>query len=170
VPQVDPAVICFTVVCALVLVYVVIARPGVRDGGSSSPRAGDQRPAAAVQTPGSVEGRNRQRLEDLRALRNALDAYARANNGAFVSTNGNFQTLCTYERLDAGCALNKHLDRLPADPTGPNFGYFYQSDGKSYVLGAQWEGDADPPADFQCPASFKKTQDSPMVCVEGKRD
>jgi hypothetical protein len=120
-----------------------------------------------VQTTAPVEGRNELRLQDLAALREALDTYARANNGAFVSSNGNLQTLCTYQDLDAGCALSQHLNPLPADPVGRNFGYYYLSDGKSYVVGARWEGDQAPPAGFDCPPNFRPERQLAVVCITG---
>jgi hypothetical protein len=164
-----PAAICFAVACALVLFYVLIAQPGIRDSGAVTSRAKDQRPAAAVQATGPVEGRNELRLQDLAALGEALEKYARANNGAFVSTNGNLQTLCTYQGLDAGCALSEHLNPLPSDPAGRNFGYYYLSDGKSYVLGARWEGDQAPPDGFQCPQDFRPEPQLGVICIAGRR-
>jgi hypothetical protein len=164
-----PAAICFAVACALVLFYVLLAQPGVRDSGPGTSRASEQRPAAPVQATGPVEGHNELRLQDLQALREALDAYAGANNGSFISTNGNLQTLCTYQGLDAGCALSEHLNPLPSDPGGRNLGYYYLSDGKSYVLGARWEADQAPPAGFECPPDFRPEPQLSVICVIGRR-
>jgi hypothetical protein len=164
-----PAAICFAVACALVLVYVLLAQPGVRDSSVATSRASDQRPSGAVQATGPVEGRNELRLRDLAALKETLDRYAKANDGAFVSSNGNLQTLCTYQDLDAGCALSQYLNPLPADPAGRNFGYYYLSDGKSYVLGARWEGDQPPADGFDCPADFHPEPRLIAVCITGGR-
>jgi hypothetical protein len=164
-----PAAICFAVACALVLVYVLLAQPGVRDSTTRLAGARQERTAPAIQAPGSIEERNEQRLKDLQALREALEKYARANNGAFLSTNGNLQTLCTYEGLDAGCALSEHVERLPSDPAGRNFGYYYLSDGNSHVLGARWEGDKAPPDGFECPQDFRPERQLSVICLTGRR-
>jgi hypothetical protein len=164
-----PAAICFAVACALVLVYVLLAQPGARDSSVATSRESDQRPGVAVQATGPLEGRNERRLQDLAALKEALDTHARANNGAFVSSNGSLQTLCTYQDLDAGCALSEYLNPLPADPEGRNFGYYYLSDGKGYVVGARWEGDQPPPDGFECPPDFRPERQLAVVCITSRR-
>jgi hypothetical protein len=163
-----PAAICFAVACALVLFYVLLAQPGIRDSTTRTAGARQERTAPAIQAPGSVGERNEQRLQDLRLLVIALEVYAKENE-AFVSTNRNLQTLCTYQGLDAGCVLSKHFERLPVDPAGANFGYYYLSDGNSYVLGARWEGDQAPPDGFECPQDFRPERQLSVVCITGRR-
>jgi hypothetical protein len=157
----------FTAMCMAVLLYVLIASPGSR--GSSQSRAPAPAKAEAViqEAPGSVEERNTQRLADLQAIALALTEYARANNQTYPSTRGQVQTLCTYERLDTGCTLKKYLDPVPRDPAGGNLGYFYVSDGRSFIVAARWEADSDPPDGFMCPSFFQQTQEGAMVCVAG---
>jgi hypothetical protein len=169
---VHPAAVCFIAICALVLMYVVIVRPGVPDSTTNAASPRRERPARTIQAPGSPEQRNEQRLKDLAIVAEALEAYARKNGGAFLSTNNNLQTLCTYEDLDAGCRLREELDSIPADPAGRNAGYFYQSDGRSFIVAAEWEGDKLPPEAFKCPQASSRTEDRPMVCVGpgGTRD
>ncbi len=94
--------------------------------------------------------RDERRRTDLAALANALGAYYR-RYGSFPTTGGNIQTLCVYRDNDQGCKLAEFLDPLPIDPRGdPNtYGYWYQSDGVSFMLYASMETSA---AGAQCPA------------------
>jgi hypothetical protein len=164
-----PAAICFTTVCALLLAFVVIARPGVRESTKTSASIATERPATAAQPQGTQEQRNEQRISDLRTLAGALEAYAQKNNGVFISTNDRLQTVCTYQALDAGCKLKDQIEVIPEDPAGGNAGYFYQSDGRSFILAAQWEGSEEPPEGFDCPTRLPHIQADRTICLQGRR-
>lgn len=90
--------------------------------------------------PGAGE-RDLQRQLDLESIRTALEKY-REEEGSYPSTSGNIQTLCAYKDLDVGCKLSEVLDPLPStDPLGEPLlnGYWYASDGKSFVVYALQE-------------------------------
>jgi hypothetical protein len=161
-----PAAVCFTLFCTLVLAYVVIARPGVQDPTTDAASAGNQRPVGNVQLPGSLEERNQQRLDDLKVVATMVRQYAEEHH-SYPSTGGRLQTLCVYRELDAGCAFTDQFETLPSDPAGAHAGYFYQSDGKSFIVVAQWEGGEEPPDDFKCPAGFQHIQASKTICLPG---
>jgi hypothetical protein len=113
--------------------------------------------ATPTPQPGGEE-RDLQRLKDLESIRAALEKYYE-KEGSYPSTGGNMQTLCAYEKLDAGCKLSKILDPLPAtDPLGDPIqnGYWYASDGESFAVYALQEAPAAPGAP-QCekPESLK---------------
>jgi hypothetical protein len=80
------------------------------------------------------------RLDDLAKIVAALEHYKK-DKGEYPSTGGNIQTLCTYPDIDAGCKLKGLLDPIPSDPAGESVinGYWYSSDGKTYVLIAGME-------------------------------
>jgi hypothetical protein len=99
----------------------------------------------AITTPEPVQGltadeRDRIRRNDLETLRQALERYA-VETGGYPDTGGQVQSLCVYQELDAGCALAVALPELPSDPLGSSAddGYWYASDGTSFVLIAQQE-------------------------------
>jgi hypothetical protein len=90
--------------------------------------------------------RDAQRRLDLERIRAALEEYYK-DKGSYPSTGGNTQTLCAYEKLDAGCKLTKFLDPLPAtDPLGEPLlnGYWYASDGESFTVYALQEAPPGP--------------------------
>jgi hypothetical protein len=95
-------------------------------------------PTTAPQPGGDVRDGTRQ--NDLSRIREALDEYYR-DNGAYPDNGGGVQSLCAYVDNDAGCDLKDVLDPLPVDPLGDSAknGYFYSSDGTSYVVYAQRE-------------------------------
>jgi hypothetical protein len=80
---------------------------------------------------------DRTRMDDLAKIAGALEQY-RQQKGEYPSTGGNTQTVCIYQDIDAGCKLRDLLDPIPGDPAGdPGAnGYWYRSDGKSYMLAA----------------------------------
>ena len=102
-------------------------------------------PAPPTQTPTPEPGgedRDILRQEDLERVQEALEQY-RENNGSYPSTGGNIQTLCVFES-DEGCALEDVLQPIPVDPLGEPLsdnGYWYTSDGDTFTVFAQREGD-----------------------------
>lgn len=117
-------------------------------------------------TPDPAGGsRDLERLIDLTAVEQALDEY-REENGSYPSTDGNIQTLCAFTEFDRGCALLDVLDPLPSDPRGDpgSNGYWYTSDGTSFVVYAQREGDQIP-ACAEHPAHLATF--AAVLCVQG---
>ena len=88
----------------------------------------------------AADERDRVRRNDLETLRQALERYA-VEAGSYPDTGGQVQSLCGFQELDAGCALAADLPELPSDPLGSSAdnGYWYASDGTSFVLIAQQE-------------------------------
>lgn len=106
---------------------------------TSTPRGAPTATASATvpaPTPGgSAQGtpadRDTRRKLDLTRLVQAAQKF-KAQTGAYPSTNGHVQTLCTYEQLDQGCQFRQYIDGdLPKDPLGNGFNYWYSSDGTS---------------------------------------
>jgi hypothetical protein len=92
------------------------------------------RPTVLAPTPGSeVQGtpadRDTRRKLDLALLLQAAQKF-KAQAGAYPSTDGKVQSLCTYEDLDRGCKFHQYLNgTLPKDPLGSGYNYWYSSDG-----------------------------------------
>ncbi len=89
--------------------------------------------------PGALIRDARRRL-DILSIKVALEEYYR-DHEAFPYTTPGVQTLCVYEDADAGCKLRPYLDPLPVDVLGDplNNGYWYESDGMTYMLYASME-------------------------------
>lgn len=106
-----------------------------------------------------IPARDQQRRADLEAVKGALETY-RSRYGAYPPT-GEVHSLC-YFPADAGCKLQEVLFPLPKDAR--NVGYWYQSDGTSFVLFASLEGD---PVASDCPRPIPYTirQFSKLYCV-----
>ena len=89
----------------------------------------------------SASERDQARRQHLEKVRQALGEYAE-QEGAYPDTGGEVQTLCLHG-ADAGCAVRFFLpaSRLPNDPLGSSadHGYWYLSDGTSFVLIARQE-------------------------------
>ncbi len=105
-------------------------------------------------------------LEQIRA---ALEEYA-AMRGGYPDTGGLLQTLCVYRELDQGCALESILPQVPIDPLGKpaRDGYWYVSDGSTFVLIAQKETGTK--ENENCPdfvASLDIAEGAPLYCVQG---
>ena len=79
------------------------------------------------------------------------------------STGGSLQSLCLYQDLDAGCAL-KAIVNIRTDPLGPPAGYWYASDGSTFVFVAVWEGNAPLPDGFECPARVRAQKGRNAIC------
>ena len=104
------------------------------------------------------------RTQDLEAIRVVIETY-QAEEGSYPYTGDGVQTLCVFQELDVGCAL---LDEapLPEDPLGDAAanGYFYTSDGESYVVYAQRESETFPACEEH--PEFLQHFES-LLCVRG---
>jgi hypothetical protein len=102
------------------------------------------------------------RRQDLATVAQALVAYG-ANHGAFPQALG-VQSLCRYP-ADAGCSLKEELDVIPHDPI-PDGTYYYQSDGKTFILFAVMETASDRTG---CPSPLpsEMSQVPNIYCVQG---
>ncbi len=128
-------------------------------GPSPTPGPPPTPPPSPTPEPGAAD-RDARRAEDLELIARALSEFHRSH-GAYPDTGDSIQTLCVYEDLDAGCALKEYLDPLPAGPLKDSArdGYWYQSDGKSYVVFAVLESrDADPPCKAADAAFFERPE------------
>jgi len=141
-----------TELCGRDDVKLVVTTPVVGDTATPGPTftpGPSPTPGAATETPtgeapvGGEEERDVQRQLDLTTIQQALDQF-RQEEGEYPNTNGNIQTLCVFEDSDAGCALQDIVDPVPQDPLGDPAanGYYYASDGETYVLYATREADA----------------------------
>src|SRR3990167_1403585 len=70
---------------------------------------------------------DRKRMEDLLVISESLDVYY-SQYGAYPSTFGAVQTLCSFTEEDAGCVLGIKSDK-----------YYYLSDGLYFILFSQRE-------------------------------
>lgn len=132
------------------------------------PQAPEGEPEPTPVEPGTTpEERDQTRREHLEQIRAALEQYG-TQHGGYPTTGGQSQTLCVYQDLDAGCALAELLPVLPAEPLGssPSDGYWYWSDGVSFVVIAQLEATDEQPG--QCPEKAGRAAgDRKQYCVEG---
>ncbi len=110
-----------------------------------SPTVGPTVPTVSPTPMPGGRDRDAIRVEDLQSLQAALQLYF-ADNDEFPSNEGTIQTLCVYTEFDVGCGLLDVRNELPADPVGDasTNGYWYVSDGSTYTLYAQREGDTFP--------------------------
>lgn len=115
--------------------------PTATEGPTSTP--GGPTPTAEVQVSTEGEERDIQRQYDLALLGQALEEY-HEGEGDYPDSGGNIQTLCAFPDIDVACELGDILTPLPDDPKGdPGAnGYWYASDGSSYVIYAQRESEA----------------------------
>lgn len=133
-------------------------------GARPTPRP---RPTIAGGAPltGSAKERDGQREVDTVVIIGALQRY-KAEHGAYISTNGQIQTLCKYKDNDKGCALKDILGKdVPADPLGDSYGYWYQSDGGNARLFVAYEREI--PPGTRCDTDYVDFEDKPsMVCAD----
>jgi len=142
------------------------ATPGPTFTPGPSPTPGPATVTPTSEAPvGGEEERDVQRYQDVAAIQQALEQF-RSEEGEYPNTNANIQTLCVFEDSDAGCALQDILGPLPQDPLGDPAanGYFYASDGETYVLYATRETDAFPACD-EHPAHLGNIDS--LHCVRG---
>lgn len=93
-----------------------------------------------VTAEAGIDERDVIRVQDLAAIRDALEEYREAN-GSYPDSGGAIQSLCVFPDLDIGCALRDVLDPLPQDPLGEPAinGYWYVSTGSEYIVYARRE-------------------------------
>jgi len=121
--------------------------------------------------PGAVaEVLDQTRKDDLEQIAAALEKYYDKKK-EYPNSGGNLQTVCTYQEIDAGCKLKDYIDPIPGDPRGESGtnGYWYNSDGKSYMLIAEMDlPENATPQD--CPESsvkHLKQEKTNLYCVSG---
>src|SRR3972149_945897 len=125
-------------------------RLDLRATPAPSPTGGGEEPTAteAQVQPGGEE-RDTTRVQDLDAVRDALEQY-RQEHDAYPDSDGNVQTLCAFPEFDKGCELEDVLDPLPIDPLGEPItenGYWYSGTRDTYTVFAQRESDLFPECD-----------------------
>lgn len=121
-------------------------------------------PSIDTRTPAE---RDRIRRQDLQVLQDALERYAE-QTGSYPDTRKQVQTVCVYRNLDRACALKVVLPKLPTDPLGApgSNGYWYASDGSSFLLIAQQEEMKTDEA--SCPAKVPRPARAvSLYCVRG---
>ena len=120
---------------------------------------------SAVSAAGVMRQRDVARTQELEGIQQTTAVYT-AEGNALPNTNGDLQALCVFRELDAGCGLLEVLDQLPEDPLGDAGvnGYFYVSDGATYIVYAQRETDAFPACDEH--PEFLVQFDA-LLCVKG---
>jgi hypothetical protein len=133
---------------------------------TSTPRPPRPTPESAAGTPAD---RDAQRRADLLVLLAALEQF-KAQEGEYLSTGGNIQTLCVYRENDLGCRLEDVLGHeVPRDPLGDAIqdGYWYSSDGDSATIYASLEGDV--PESERCRENPDFAEATPnLICVTAR--
>jgi hypothetical protein len=112
--------------------------------------------------------RDAERLRELPLLQAALVEY-RDRFDEYPSTSGGVQTLCRFQDLDSGCELKDVLENdeegILEDPLGPETGYWYASDGKTYTIWMHREGPGNPGEPI-CPEVIPHLRDQgALFCV-----
>ena len=106
------------------------------------------------------------RRGDLIRILQAANAY-KEENGEYISTDGNIQTLCAFKDIDKGCEYEATLGGdVPEDPAGDPVqnGYWYQSDGQSLVLYAALELEI--PDEERCRTENVDLREEPsLICL-----
>jgi hypothetical protein len=113
--------------------------------------------------------RDNTRKSDLLEMKEALGQYRREEK-EYPSTSGNVQTACNYTDIDALCALDDFLDPFPVDPLGDpgKNGYWYASDGKTYLLIAAMEAPENASPKDACPEAVKDfVGKGNLLCLPG---
>lgn len=130
-------------------------------GAQRTPRP---RPTSGPLT-GSGKQRDGVRETDAVLVIGALQQW-KAQNGSFISTNNQIQTLCAYKEVDKGCALKDILGReVPMDPLGNSEGYWYQSDGTNARLFVNYEREI--PPEQRCDTDYVDFEDKPsIICAD----
>lgn len=126
-------------------------------------------PTPSVEAGPAVQIRDATRKSDLQDMEDALEQYHQKKKKEYPSTSGNVQTACVYTDADALCKLKEFLDPFPEDPLGDpgKNGYWYVSDGKTYLLVAAMEApeNASPGG---CPEAVNDfTRKSNLLCLSG---
>lgn len=150
-------------VAVVVAVFVLVLQSIGGSDTPGQPPPASQPVAPRLEIPGGDE-RNTQRIADMREISLAMDAYRR-DRGNVPDTRGNVHTLCRFGS-DLGCVLRSIMGEVPQDPLGADQGYWYRSDGRGYMLIAQWEGNAARPRELACPNDLPVLdQRTPLICL-----
>ena len=132
---------------------IVLAAVIDRIDDSSTGRSNVGTPGEPASVPGSTGdpmANDADRRRELQAISDALAEYHRVH-GSYPSTANNVQTACNYP-IDKLCQLMPALGKDGfLDPRGSpdRFGYWYKSDGSSFILFASMESEVG--ADNSCP-------------------
>ena len=132
---------------------IVLAAVVSRVDESSTGRTDVRAPGAPDTVPGAAGdpvANDAERRRELQAISNALAEY-HGDHGSYPSTANNVQTACNYP-IDKLCELEPDLGKDGfLDPRGSpdRFGYWYKSDGSSFILFASMESEVD--AGNSCP-------------------
>jgi hypothetical protein len=136
-------------VAGAIVLAAVIQR--VDESSIGSGKVGDPSgPASVPVAAGDPVANDAERRRELQAITEALAEYHR-DHGSYPSTANNVQTACNYP-IDKLCELVPDLGKDGfLDPRGSpdRFGYWYKSDGSSFILFASMESEVD--AANSCP-------------------
>ncbi|MEX0785890.1 MAG: glycosyltransferase family 39 protein, partial [Dehalococcoidia bacterium] len=130
------------------------------------PEVDEEETPTVIEDDRTPEERDEIRRQDLAIIEGALEQRA-ALTGDYPTTDRVVQTFCTYRNLDAGCIVESVLAQIPSDPLGHPIrnGYWYRSDGVSYVLMAVQEASE---ANIGCPADLEpRVPEFGTYCVQG---
>lgn len=134
--------------------YVLLVPPGGGPGADLT----------SYTTPDIID-RDAERTSDLGRVAAALLNY-RDRSGRFPDTGGEVDIACAYGGLGPLCQLEGLDLETFADPRGSalTYGYWYQSDGRSFVLYASFEGIT--PTQNSCAAGDVTLSDTPNLYCE----
>ncbi len=119
--------------------------PGPTITPGPSPTSTPVVPTSTPAPPPGGQNRDVLRVQDLVTVQSALEQ-VRDDTGSYPNTEDTIQTLCVFTEFDRGCDLLDVLEEIPIDPLGEASinGYWYVSDGNSYILYSQREGGSFP--------------------------
>jgi hypothetical protein len=128
----------------------ILAAIAINKDDSIPSQAVVNNPADSRSISGDPVANDADRRRELQAISDALAEYHRVH-GSYPSTANNVQTACNYP-IDKLCQLMPALGKDGfLDPRGSpdRFGYWYKSDGSSFILFASMESEVG--ADNSCP-------------------
>jgi hypothetical protein len=138
------------VIVGVVVLAAVVDRVDESSLGRSN--TGTANRSDSVSGPaGDPEANDAERRRELQTISDALIEY-HSTHGSYPSTSNNVQTACNYP-IDQLCAFEPALGKDAfLDPRGSpdKFGYWYKSDGSSFILFASLESEVG--ADESCPS------------------
>jgi hypothetical protein len=141
--------------------------PPPEDGEEPTPTPGEgEEPTPAATPTSDAEGapeRDQQRREDLFTMAAALQQYYEEHD-EYPATEG-VQSFCVYP-FDAACDVQEFLSPIPKDPLNEGT-YWYQSDGRTFIVYAAFEGDA-PASDCPAPLPEHFAGVENLYCVPGE--
>ncbi|MFZ6034859.1 MAG: type II secretion system protein [Patescibacteria group bacterium] len=88
--------------------------------------------AAVTFSQFSQQSRDAKRKADLEQIRAAVEMY-RSNNDVYPATIGT--SLCD----PGGCASGTYMQKVPSDPKGTTYAYYYAGSDTDYTVGAYLE-------------------------------